>query len=161
MAIFTTIPNTDLDANSPLTEPLMLALRDNPIAIAQGDITAPNIASEAFADNTISLSKLKSSGLSSGAYTYVNPSQPASTVYYFYIPLTGMASINMEEAGINLQMEIFTNGAWNTIKDRFSTSISYRVNMFMISTGSNIRVRILAYVGGGTPTMTVNYSKII
>lgn len=48
MATFVSIPDTDLDANSPITENLMLALRDNPLAIAQGDITAPKISTEAL-----------------------------------------------------------------------------------------------------------------
>jgi len=33
---WTTIPDSDLDQDSPLNQPLMTALRDNPIAIAQG-----------------------------------------------------------------------------------------------------------------------------
>lgn len=50
MATFTSIPDTDLDANSPLTENLMLALRDNPLAIQQGDATAPKIQDTAFTE---------------------------------------------------------------------------------------------------------------
>lgn len=41
MATFTTITDGQLDQDSPITEPLMTALRDNPIAIAQGDSTVP------------------------------------------------------------------------------------------------------------------------
>lgn len=37
MTTYTTIPNTDIDQDSPITQPLMTALRDNPIAIAEGD----------------------------------------------------------------------------------------------------------------------------
>ena len=48
MATFVTLPDTDLDANSPITESLMLALRDNPIAISEGDPTAPKIAMAAL-----------------------------------------------------------------------------------------------------------------
>jgi hypothetical protein len=50
MATFTTIPDTDLDADSPITENLMLALRDNPLAIAQGDVSAPKIALSSLAE---------------------------------------------------------------------------------------------------------------
>lgn len=41
MVEFTDIPITDLDPLSPVTQPLMTALRDNPISIAEGDVTAP------------------------------------------------------------------------------------------------------------------------
>lgn len=37
MTTYTTIPDADVDQDSPVTQPLMTALRDNPIAIAEGD----------------------------------------------------------------------------------------------------------------------------
>ena len=37
MTTYTTIPNTDIDQDSPITQPLMTALRDNPIAMAEAD----------------------------------------------------------------------------------------------------------------------------
>jgi hypothetical protein len=40
---WTTIPNADIDQDSPITQTLMTALRDNPIAIANGDAGAPRI----------------------------------------------------------------------------------------------------------------------
>lgn len=41
MTTYTTIPNTDIDQDSPVTQPLMTALRDNPLAIAEAD---PSVA---------------------------------------------------------------------------------------------------------------------
>jgi hypothetical protein len=41
---WTTIPNSDIDQDSPITQTLMTALRDNPIAIANGDTGAPRVA---------------------------------------------------------------------------------------------------------------------
>jgi hypothetical protein len=43
MTTYTTIPDTDIDQDSPVTQPLMTALRDNPIAIGEGDPTSPGI----------------------------------------------------------------------------------------------------------------------
>lgn len=43
MTTYTTIPDGDIDQDSPVTQPLMTALRDNPIAIQEGDATAPNL----------------------------------------------------------------------------------------------------------------------
>ena len=44
MTTYTTIPDTDIDQDSPVTQPLMTALRDNPIAIAEGASDAPVVA---------------------------------------------------------------------------------------------------------------------
>lgn len=35
------IPNTDIDQDSPITQPLMTALRDGPLAIAEADTSVP------------------------------------------------------------------------------------------------------------------------
>jgi hypothetical protein len=41
MTTYVSIPNGDIDQDSPITQPLMTALRDNPIAIAEADSTVP------------------------------------------------------------------------------------------------------------------------
>lgn len=41
MTSYTAIPNGDVDQDSPITQPLMTALRDNPIAIAEQDASVP------------------------------------------------------------------------------------------------------------------------
>ena len=53
MTTYVTIPNSDIDQDSPVTQPLMTALRDNPIAITEGAASAPRIVGKAatkFAD---------------------------------------------------------------------------------------------------------------
>ena len=49
---YTVIPDADIDQDSPVTQPLMTALRDNPIAIAAGDAGAPRIVDAAL-DTTV------------------------------------------------------------------------------------------------------------
>ena len=44
MTTYTDIPDGDVDQDSPVTQPLLTALRDNPIAIAEGAAGAPKIA---------------------------------------------------------------------------------------------------------------------
>lgn len=44
MTTYTTIANNDIDQDSPITAPLVEALRDNPIAMAEGASGAPKIA---------------------------------------------------------------------------------------------------------------------
>jgi hypothetical protein len=48
MTTYTAIPNSDIDRDSPITEPLMTLLRDNPIAITEGAVGAPRILSPAL-----------------------------------------------------------------------------------------------------------------
>lgn len=43
MTTYTTIPNGDIDQDSPVTQPLLTALRDNPIATAEGASGSPVI----------------------------------------------------------------------------------------------------------------------
>ena len=45
MTTYTAIPNTDIDQDSPITQPLMTLLRDNPIAIAEGAANGPVLSS--------------------------------------------------------------------------------------------------------------------
>lgn len=46
---YTAIPDTDIDSESPITTGLMTLLRDNPIAIANGDSGAPPVQNAALA----------------------------------------------------------------------------------------------------------------
>jgi len=48
MTTYTAIPNTSIDIDSPVTQPLLTALRDNPIAITEGSSGAPRISTAAF-----------------------------------------------------------------------------------------------------------------
>lgn len=48
MTTYTTISNNAVDQDSPVTQTLMTALRDNPIAITEGASGAPRIADDAL-----------------------------------------------------------------------------------------------------------------
>jgi len=48
-----TIPDASVDPESPAIESLFRALRDNPVAIAQGAAGAPKVQDAAFSDNSI------------------------------------------------------------------------------------------------------------
>jgi hypothetical protein len=48
MTTYTTIPDSDVDVDSPVTEELVTALRNNPLAIQEGDATAPKLAFQAL-----------------------------------------------------------------------------------------------------------------
>lgn len=73
MTTYTAIPDTDIDPESPVTVGLMTLLRDNPLAIQEGDATAPKIANAAlvgypwaagsFAANAIAQSDIQASAV--------------------------------------------------------------------------------------------------
>lgn len=44
MTTYTPITNAEIDQDSPITQPLLTALRDNPLAIAEGDATGPGLS---------------------------------------------------------------------------------------------------------------------
>ena len=50
MATYTAIQNSEVDPESPITSSLMLRLRDNPLAIAEGSPDAPRVQPGAPAD---------------------------------------------------------------------------------------------------------------
>lgn len=43
MTTYVAIPDSDIDQDSPVTQPLMTALRDNLVAAFEGDATAPSV----------------------------------------------------------------------------------------------------------------------
>lgn len=51
MTTYTAIPNTQIEPEAPVTSELMTLLRDNPLAIREGDPTAPKILGLAAATN--------------------------------------------------------------------------------------------------------------
>lgn len=53
MTDYVTIPNEDIDQDSPVTQPLMTALRDNPVAIAEGNPDAPEVNARAQTYRTV------------------------------------------------------------------------------------------------------------
>ena len=58
MTTYTTIANSEIDQESPVTQTLMTALRDNPIAITEGSAGAPQIQTAAIANTAVTLAKL-------------------------------------------------------------------------------------------------------
>ncbi len=63
--VWTSIPNSDIDADSPITTGLMTALRDNVTAQANGDSGAPKNTDASFSTNTINANKLSNSSVTS------------------------------------------------------------------------------------------------
>lgn len=58
MADYTTITDTQVDPEAPITSELMSALRDNPIAITEGASGAPRVQTAAIQDDAVTLAKI-------------------------------------------------------------------------------------------------------
>ena len=64
MTGYAAILNSEVDPESPITTSLMVALRDNPIAITEGSSGAPNIVTAAITDANVTQAKLPTSTVS-------------------------------------------------------------------------------------------------
>jgi hypothetical protein len=96
MADWTTITDTQVDPKAPVTSELMTALRDNPLAIAQGTANAPRIAEKIQAAQGLNEAWATITGLDEAGGVYVD----------FY------ASIRTSEFNSgSVQFEISTNGS--------------------------------------------------
>ncbi len=60
MATYTPIDNSEVQPEAPLTSSLMIRLRDNPLAIQQGDPSAPQIVTDALSDFAVTAAKMAS-----------------------------------------------------------------------------------------------------
>ena len=60
MTTFTTIPNSSLEPGKPIRSIDGLALRDNPIAMFEGDPSAPKLQTPAIQDGAVTLAKFAS-----------------------------------------------------------------------------------------------------
>ena len=67
MTTFTTIPNSSLEPGKPIRSIDGLALRDNPIAMFEGDASAPKLQTPAIQDDAVTKDKLQSPA-AGGAY---------------------------------------------------------------------------------------------
>lgn len=99
MTTYTAITNDQIDQDSPITQPLMTTLRDNPIAIAEGATGAPKISPDAFSGVTAEAYMPSATSSTPVDLTnFVRPktvqidygfSTPATTgTYYFYLKLS-------------------------------------------------------------------------
>ena len=97
MATWTEIPQDALNPDSPARAIDAQALRDNPIAIAEGDASAPRVKTPALEDSAVTTSKIESSermttdnvlGVTSeasagavGTYAFLGKELPEDTTY--------------------------------------------------------------------------------
>jgi len=126
MTTYTAIANSEIDAESPITTGLMTKLRDNLLAVQEGDATAPNItdapASTAL-DDTVTTEGQQSIGVGA-SYTI-----PAGV----YLLAGG---------GASFRLDLWISAAWKA-------GITGSCDGLVISNGSNVRV----FNGGSTANL--------
>jgi hypothetical protein len=62
---YTEITNTEIEPGKPLTTSLVTRIRDNPIAIANGDTGAPKVQTAAIQDNAVTNPKIAAGAVNS------------------------------------------------------------------------------------------------
>lgn len=100
MTTFTSIPNSSLEPGKPIRSIDGLALRDNPLAIAEGDATAPKIQTAAIQDDAITKDKLQSPA-AGAAYLISRLVISARATESFYFPTDQLYS-QRESVGVTV-----------------------------------------------------------
>ncbi len=75
---YTAITNGEIDADSPITVDLMTKMRDNPIAIANGDTGAPPIQTAAYGANSVDQAAIGASAVGQSELKSTTASQSSS-----------------------------------------------------------------------------------
>jgi len=153
MTNWTTIPDSNLDAGKPIRSIDGKALRDNPIAIAEGSTGAPKITNNAFTDNTINGSKLVDSSVSTSklsdevvtADSLGDITYPVGSIALCWSSSTSSINYGSTVAGTSLYMLdmslLFTGGGNNTINSKKSGSL--------INVGTWKALNNCVYIGSG------------
>jgi hypothetical protein len=136
---WTTIPNSDIDQDSPITQTLMTALRDNPIAIANGDAGAPRLQlpalQEVAAGDETRIERLNANVNNSSAFI-------AAQQYSVIQSGTIRVTLRHRTAGAgNSEARVQRNGTTITTWSTSSTSFQSRSIDFSISPGDVISVQ--------------------
>lgn len=100
---YTAIPTSDIDADSPVSESLMTLLRDNPIAIANGDSGAPKVKLAAMDTDSVDSAKIKTDAVGSSeiAANVVGQSELKTTYQTLSNPYAS-SQYTLTGAGYNL-----------------------------------------------------------
>lgn len=147
MTTYTTITNAEVDQDSPVTQPLMTALRDNPLAIAEGDATAPGVQIAALkiaAGTTVRISN------DTEQQTVTSVPAIAFDTTRFFQPGTFNLYFEYRHVyGQTITVRVYINGALTSTFQTTSTSyvsVSQDYNMTIYGT---VRVEFFVGSGGG------------
>lgn len=181
MTTYTSIPNSDVDVDSPITTELMTALRDNPIAITEGASGAPRVLSKAIDVTAVrayrgSADQILSSSATSASATIIYNTEDYDTGS-FYNNSTGVfaptdaglyhvsASARLATGAGSTDMDVFIqlvneSGAQikrNEYKVTLDTGgLSFNVSGLVNMNGSTSTVyAVVGYTSGGLSAVSI------
>lgn len=153
MTTYTTIPDGDIDQDSPVTQPLMTALRDNPIAIAEGASGAPRI-------NLSAVSQVVTAGAfyaigDRSTYTHAASSYENAAVIYDFFQ-AGTVRVYLEHRSTQLFVtstaRVVIDGVVVASWGNNTTSFIARAVDVSVSVGSSI---VIQHSYSGSPGQSV------
>lgn len=154
MTTYTAIPNTDIDRDSPITEPLMTLLRDNPIAISEGATGAPRILSPALDLTQTGIVSATDNGVTLTTGTSATVRSLATTGSGIAL-ITGVveATTNSGNNGNSITATITANRGYPTALAKVSaggTSQSEFASFaFFVTFDSNLTIEVYMAAAGG------------
>ncbi len=162
MTSYVAIPNGDIDQDSPITQPLMTALRDNPIAITEGETGAPRIVGAAmFAPSagTVVQRNCLPFGTETVASTAAVSKELLATVFTALVACTVQFRVTCSITAVGTtDLRIFKNA---TAVQTYTTSQTGATTNVTLAAGDNVGVIIRATGGGGsTATTSVSVLEI-
>lgn len=173
MTAYVAIPNGDIDQDSPVSQPLMQALRDNPLAMFEGAVGAPRLMAAAhptFAAGTLDLLNVYGTAVTFGE-SFTSAGSASGTAYteefrFCALNAGGMrASVDMNKGtGIASVMRVLRNGTVLSTVTNTTTTYGVQTIDFTFSQGDVIQlqcgVQYSTPSGGGTAAANFRNLKL-
>lgn len=180
MTTYTAIPNGDVDVDSPITTSLMQALRDNPLAIQEGDASAPRIEPKAISDVSVGAYSTSNFGFTGRATVVFNntfidtDTSLNTTTGVFTIPVAGTYEFSVAVGAENdtgtagsfvWRVAIQVNNVDLITRDNYVASSGASVTPINIidnfSASDEIKVDVQRVSGVGTATLLPNHTATL
>lgn len=152
MADWKTIPDTDVDPDAPVTSELMYALRDNPVAIAEGAAGAPRVMGIAL-DTFLAHDSAAIDGTTSLAFVGMD------RIGEILVALNATGGLDVGNPAVQVS---FTNnngaswGAWQTLTGYIvpqSTNAGYRGASFLFTVSLKNSIACMLYGSNGSSVL--------
>lgn len=147
MTSYVSIPNGDIDQDSPITQPLMTALRDNPIAITEGATGAPRIVGAAMFGTSAGTTVLRDclptgsrTVSSSNAAVVTQVVESASATALVDCEIQVLVTSSISGSGAARRIDIYKNG---TVVQTYGAVTGATVSV-SLAAGDDIGVNIVA-----------------
>lgn len=159
MTTYVAIPNGDIDQDSPVTQPLLTALRDNLLATIEGDATAPRIYGAAMfgpaAGSVVQRDCLPWGTETTGPTNATLVSQVTASAMTALVACTIRVRLTFTRTvigGSSVSVEILKNGAAVQTYTTNQTGATTDVSLLQ---GETLAVRVTCNGAGSTNTATV------